>query len=318
MAVAAAPQKQYVPLNQAAQGGMIDDIDVLIADAAFVQWDYNGNIDHEVLALGIQFQDDNGKTYDQYYSAGDLIYFVPSDDGAGIVPVADKQLLNDNTNAMKFLMSLLEVGFPEETLASGNVKELVGTRIHVKQHAQPTRQGLIRGGKNADRAPTVLLASALLALPGQTAPAKAAKPVGGKVPGAQAGKPAGRPTQAAQPKAGLGAKSAPTPRTTTSAPSARAVAGKANGAAGAATPAPDDDLMSVALDILTGILVGTEGGSVAKKELSKLAFQAAGEKVTAGELDAKAKTKVVQLIFQDANLHAWAEQGAIQYDGAQV
>jgi hypothetical protein len=74
----------------------------------------------------------------------------------------------------------------------------------------------------------------------------------------------------------------------------------------------------VALDILTGILVAAEGNSVAKKELSKLAFQAAGEKVTAGELDAKSKTKVVQLIFQDANLHAWAEQGAIVYDGAQV
>ena len=307
----ATAQKQYVPLNQASQGSIIDDIDVLIADAAFVQWDYNGNIDHEVLALGIQFQDDNGKTYDQYYSAGELTYFVPSDDGAGVVPVADKQLLNDNTNAMKFLMSLLEVGFTEETLATGNVKELVGTKIHVKQQAQPVRQGLIRGGKNADRTPTVLLASALISLPGQEAPAPAKKPAGGKVPGATASS-----------KPGLGAaKSAVTPATTKSAATARTGAGKPNGAAGKSTPAPsavgDDGLKDTALEILTGIIVANDG-AVTKKDLSKLAFQAAGEKVTAGELDAKSKTKVVQMIFQDANLHAWANDGAIVYDGAQV
>lgn len=305
------PQQSFVPLNQAAQGGIIDDIDVLIADAAFVQWDYNGNIDHEVLALGIQFQDDNGKTYDQYYSAGELTYFVPSDDGAGVVPVADKQLLNDNTNAMKFLMSLLEVGFPEETLATGNVKELVGTKIHVKQQAQPVRQGLIRGGKNADRTPTVLLASALISLPGQEAPAPAKKAPAGKVPGAQAAKPAAG--AGAKPAGGLGKSAAPA--------SKAAVGGKANGAAGKSTPAPsaagDDGLKDTALEILTGIIVANDG-AVTKKDLSKLAFQAAGEKVTAGELDAKSKTKVVQMIFQDANLHAWANDGAIVYDGAQV
>lgn len=302
------PQQSFVPLNQAAQGGIIDDIDVLIADAAFVQWDYNGNIDHEVLALGIQFQDDNGKTYDQYYSAGELTYFVPSDDGAGVVPVADKQLLNDNTNAMKFLMSLLEVGFPEETLATGNVKELVGTKIHVKQQAQPVRQGLIRGGKNADRTPTVLLASALISLPGQETATPAKKPAGGRVPGTTAAKPG-------LGKAGAATVAKPSAGTASSA-SAKV---KPNGSAGKPTPAPaaDTSLDDVALEILTGILVANDG-AVSKKDLSKLAFQAAGEKVTAGELDAKSKTKVVQLIFQDAKLHAWANDGAIVYDGAQV
>src|SRR5258708_928208 len=155
-------QKQGASLAQFATRTLIDDIDVEIADAAFVSWDYNGNIDHEVLALGIQYTDDNGKQYDQYYSAGELTFFVPSDDGGMAVPVADKQMLSDSTNAAKFLLSLLECGFPEEILAAGNVKALVGMKLHVKQQAQPVRQGLIRGGKNADRPPHVLLCSAII------------------------------------------------------------------------------------------------------------------------------------------------------------
>lgn len=308
------PQKSYVPLNQAAQGGLIDDLDCLIADAAFVQWDYNGNIDHEVLALGIQFQDDNGKTYDQYYSAGELTYFVPTDDGAGIVPVADKQLLNDNTNAMKFLMSLLECGFPDDKLASGNVKEMVGTKVHVKQQAQPKRQGLIRGGKNPDREPTVLLVSAILSLPGEQAQA----PVKGKT--GVAGKPVtGRPANqtGGVAKGGLG-KGAPAgkPATTTTAVSARPAGGKANGAAGPATPAADDVDKGLVAEMVQAIVLET--GGVAKKDLSKLLFQKATQMVQDGLLESKNKTKLVQLAFQDATLHELAQNGVIVYDGAQL
>jgi hypothetical protein len=310
-----APQKQFVPLNQAAQGGIVDDIDVLIADAAFVQWDYNGAIDHEVLALGIQFQDDNGKQYDQYYSAGELTYFVPSDDGAGIVPVADKQMINDNTNAWKFISSLMECGFPEDKLASGNVKEFVGTKVHIKQIAQPVRQGLIRGGKNADRTPTVLLVTAILGLPGEQQAAKPKTTVGGKVPGAQT-RPT--PTQTKLGSAPTAAGKAATSQArlgASTASSSKSV--KPNGAAGASVPAASDDHLTIALDVLNEILM-EQGGPVIKKDLSKLAFQKLGERVQAGTLDAKLKTKMAQLIFQDANLHAWQEQGAIQYDGAQV
>lgn len=312
-----AQQQQGISLAQSSQGGIIDDIDVNIIDAAFCEYDYQGAIDHNILALGIQLKDESGKTYDQYYSAGELTYFVPSDDGGMAVPVADKQLLTDTCNAWKFLASLMESGLPDTVLAAGNVKALVGMRVHVKQQAQPKRSGLIRGGKNADREPTVLLVSAILSMPGQDAqPVKKSSGIAG------AGKPVqGRPTQAAPAtKPGLGR--ATTPVTTAPAPahaSAKSATSpsKPNGAVGASTVATNDDDKAVAADILNGILTES-GGSVTKKDLAKLAFQKAGEKVNAGELDIKAKTRIVQLIFQDAFLHELATGGGIAFDGATV
>lgn len=306
------PQQQGISLAQAAQGGIIDDIDVEIIDAAFCQYDYQGNLDHEILALAIQYQDEAGKTYDQYYSAGELIYFVPSDDGSMAVPVADKQMLADSSNAWKFLASLIEVGFPVEMLESGNVKKFVGMKVHVKQHAQPKRQGLIRGGKNADREPTVLLVTSILSMPGET-PAKkpAGKPAAQTAArpglGAKAGQPVGaRPAPAAPAKPGLGAKTA-----------AKGPV-KPNGQAGPSTPAgaSEDDKL-IATDMLNGILIEA-GGSITKKDLSKLAFQAAGALVEAGAIEAKAKMKYVQLVFQDAFLHELAQSQLIVFDGANV
>jgi hypothetical protein len=303
-------QVQGIVLNQASQGGIIDDIDVEIIDASFCEWDYNGNIDHNILALGVQYQDDTGKSYDQYYSAGELTYFVPSDDGGMAVPVADKNMLTDTCNAWKLLASLMECGGEPMValLGRGNVKELVGMKVHVKQFAQPKRQGLIRGGKNADREPTVLLVNSILAWPGQAAPAPVKKAgIGG------AGKPVtGRPTtRTGTPALGAVGKAAPATQT---------AKGKANGQAGPSTisgaGAGEDD-KALAAEAVSAILVES-GGSVTKKDLAKLAFQKAGEMVTGGKLDAKNKTKIVQLIFQDAFLHELAQAGVIAFDGATV
>lgn len=298
-----AGQQTGVSLAQFSQGGLIDDIDITIVDAAFAEWDYNGSIASPVLALAVQFEDGDGKTYDQYYSAGDLQYFVPSDDGTMAVPVGDKQLLNDNTNAAKFFASLLECGFPEDKLGGGNVKCMVGTKGHVNRVAQPKRQGLIRGGKNAEKEATVLLMSTITELPGE-----GPKKVAGKVA-------TGRPTQVGKP----GLKPANTAAARPAQPSGLAKLktaspskGKPNGQAGASTPV-GDDLSGPASEILFAILAE---GPVEKKKLATLVFRAAGEKVQAGELDAKDKTKVSQLVFQDAFLHKLAEQGVIEYDGA--
>jgi hypothetical protein len=306
-------QQQGIALNIASQGGLIDDRDVEFIDVAFCEYDYAGSIDHNILALAVQMQDEEGKTYDQYYSAGELTYFVPSDDGAMAVPVADKQQLTDSCNAWKFLASMLECdNRMNDILATGNVKNLIGLKAHVKQHAQPKRQGLIRGGKNADREPTVLLVSAILALPGEGAPATTKK-----AGIAGAGKPvAGRPAQAAQAaKPGLGGKGA---QARTVAPAGKGT--KPNGGAGVATPAAGDDDKALATDILLEILT-TDGGAVPKtgeKGLSKRAFQVAGERVQAGQLATKDKTRIVQLIFLDTFLHELAQAGTVEYDGATV
>lgn len=338
-----APQKQYVRLDQAAQGGLIDDIDVTILDAAWMQLGpqpvlegleaYQGRLDHDILILGIQFQGESGKTFIQPYSAGELTFFVPDDSGEGLIPVADKQMINDSTNAWKFISSLFECGFPPDRLTAGNIKAIVGTKVHVKQVVQPKRTFLIRGGQQqSDRDPTTLLVSAILSLPGEEqamqaqlaqapkapAPRKpraAADPAQtpATVPGATAGKPAlGRPT--AIPAKATGTLGAPA----TSRAAASVPTGKVNGGAGAPVPvdASDDDKV-LATDILNEILAA-HGGSIAKKELAQEAFQAAQARVDAGHIELKRKMPIVQLIFRDPFLHELAKNGLVLYDGATV
>jgi hypothetical protein len=278
-------------LVQFQQGGLIDDIDVEIVDAAFTEWDYNGAVDHPVLALGIQYKDGNDKTYDQYYSAGELTYFVPSEDGSMAIPVGDRQLLNDNTNAAKFLASLIEANFPVELLESGNVKAMIGTRCHVNQVAQPKRQGLIRGGKNADREARVLLVSAILSLPGETAPKN-------KTMTANKGGIA-KPAMAQTGKPGLGGGAKPQ--------AAQPVNGQASDA---------DELKLIAAQVVSEVLAAN--GPLAKKDLNTQVFRAATAKVQAGELDAKMKTKLTQMCFQDSFLHELVSEGQITYDGATI
>ena len=118
------------------------------------------------------------------------------------------------------------------------------------------------------------------------------------------GKPVSTPTRPAA--RGVGASA------TTASPAKRV-----NGGAGAPTTSAGDDDKTLAADILTGILIEHEG-AVSKKDLAKFAFQAAGAKVSEGALDAKAKTRIVQLVFQDSFLHELAEQGGIVFDGATV
>lgn len=293
MSPSTASQQQGILLTQFSTGSILDDADVTIADAMFVEWDYQGKIDHKILALGIQYKDENDKEHDQYYSAGELTYFVPSPDGAMAVPVADKQMLTDNCNAAKFILSLLESGFPPDQLGS-SVKALIGLKCHVKQHAQPKRQGLIRNAGD-DKEKTVLLVTQILAMPG-------AVPAGG--------------AKTTAPKTAMGTMGTKKAPAATPA-SASASASKVNGAAGASTVVAGVDERALAADILNDILAEA-GGSLVKKELNPLVFRAAGAKVVAKEIDTATKNKIVQLLFKDEFLHELAQGGAIAYDGTTV
>lgn len=308
------------------EGGLFSDLDMTIGDAKFAEWDYNGTISPPVLAMGVQFIDENGKTYDQYFSAGDLKRFVPSEDGNMAIPVGDAQAMNNNTNAAKFLMSLCECGFPEELIGPGDLSALVGTKVHVVRVAQPKREGLIRD-KQSDRPDTVLLVTKLIALPGQAATAK--KGLGAKKPAATAtvGKPAlgakapaataaaaGKANGLAKTGAGLGAGKV-------AAPAKKTLGGKAAPAAAAAPEAPaetegaDEETLSLAKQVLIQCLIDGDG-TVDKKNLP-----AAAVKQLAGN---KLKTKVVPVIHSDEFLNAVAAEPlevdgttyTAEYDGA--
>lgn len=178
------------------QGGLIDDVDVLVKRARFVAWDYEGKQDNPVLAIHMtlnQVVDDTD--VEQYWSCGDMQYFVPSEDpknpdlnGVTCVQVGEKTALNSGTNGALLLNSLVQVGFPEDQFDSGDLRVLEGIKIHVNRVPQPKRSNMAKkDGAKGD--PMVLIATVLLAMPGESTTTKKATGIASK--GAVTGKPNG-------------------------------------------------------------------------------------------------------------------------------
>ena len=283
-----APTQKVASLTEFS-AGLFDDIDVTILDAAFCDWDYNGQVPMPVLACGIQFQDDNGATYDHYCSTGDPDpsgnrNFEASEDGAFAIPVGSRAMLGRDSNFGQFMQTLLQAGFPQDMLADGSVKHLIGTKVHVLRVPAPgSRKGLIRTGKNAEREQTVLTVTKIIALPGaQVAVSVRNAP-----------------------------KTHPPARAAAAQPAAAPRLGKANGQAGAAATATaaaggDDEVDTLAADTLLQVLAES-GGSLIKKEIPPKVLQS----LKGNPL----KAKVVSRVYQDAFLETVE---GITYDGATI
>lgn len=320
-------------------GGLIDDVNVEILDAKFVEYDYDGSVNPPVLALAVELNPYDGgedaKPSVEYLSAGALTRFVPSEDGSMAVPVGDAQLLNDNCNAIKFLFSALEQGFPEDLLEAGDVTTLVGMKCHILRVEAPKRQGLIRGGKNADRPQTTLTVSSIIELPGAGGPTGGKKAVSSPKPAAGARPATARPAQAASARPATTTR-ATAPRAasvTTASPSkangratpatARPVAGKAAAGTAAAgqTAEPDPRIKVLAMQVLTTMLSDAEGnpiGPVATRDVPKNAFNVTRQFVKAGTMTLKDQSAVSALTFDEAFLTGLAKDGMVAYDGATV
>jgi hypothetical protein len=173
------------PSDAVQGGGLIDDVDVTIKSCRFKAWDYNGALPQPVLGLSVDFDyldvtSGQSAEANQVYSAGDMKHFVPSQDGRMAVAVGGKTGLNENTNAMLFLVSLVNCGFPENKIGD-DVSVFEGTHCHVTQVPQPKRGGAAAGGDKK----TVLVVSKIHKFPwdaGQAvaktkAPAKKAEAV---------------------------------------------------------------------------------------------------------------------------------------------
>jgi hypothetical protein len=147
--------------------GLIDDADLTVKEAKFLLYDYNGTVQNATLALGLILVDDEGKEYEQYFSAGDPKHFVPSKDGKRAIQVGQKTGLNDNSNFAMFIMALVNAGFPEDQL-SDDVSAFEGLYAHWNRQAQPERSGLAQGQKQEKgREKSVLVPTKILSMPGE-------------------------------------------------------------------------------------------------------------------------------------------------------
>lgn len=165
------------PSDQTA-GGMLDDVDVTFTECSFVEYDYNGKADKPTLALKVMMNDGEND-HEQYFSAGDLERFQPSEDGKGIVAVSGAKGLSSTSNCAIFLKSIVDVGFPEDKL-TGRVDVFENMNAHLVRIPQPKRKGL---QQSDDRERTVLTVVKINRMPWEkSGGAKAATAAGNKAP----------------------------------------------------------------------------------------------------------------------------------------
>lgn len=153
--------------DDAGAGGLaIDDVDCTIKELRFVDdFDYGGTVSKIPLSLRCTFESPEfAEAQVQYFSAGSLDRFEPSEDGLCAVPAEgqdDSILLIKTTNALLFITSLTESGFPKDKIAD-EVDVFEGTEVHVRQVPRPKMRGIDREG---DAEKTILVVTKIHKLP---------------------------------------------------------------------------------------------------------------------------------------------------------
>lgn len=178
-------------------GGLKDDFDGEIVKARVVPWDYDGNIDHDILAVALTIQPDDEKDpFVQHYSCGELEHFMPSKDGESPVDtdgdgealegiyalrVGKKEQLNNNTNWAHFIGALIDAGFDKSKLVAA-VTFAEGIYGHWNRIPQKKRSGIVVQAKQDEgkraRSNDILVLTELKEKPAgaKTAKAAATKP----------------------------------------------------------------------------------------------------------------------------------------------
>jgi hypothetical protein len=235
------------------EGGLLDDKDVTITDAAIVSFDFRGHVDPPVCCLMIEMTPDADPDADtevtprqEYYTIGELSKFTPSADGKYYLAVRPGTHMGKRTKAALFLRKIREVGFEMARLAPPNgIKGLVGVRAHVNNFT--TEKFMGRDGKEAGGKPIVLVTKLL--------------ETGAPTPAANA-------QAATTRKSRGGAKAA-----TTDAPAATATAPTATAPTTApAGGGPNLEVEVRATEIILGLLA-EKGGSVSKTQVSTEMFK---------------------------------------------
>lgn len=141
-------------------GGLMDDFDGVITKARFAPWDYDGKIDHHVLAVALSItpsEDSGAQPFVQHYSAGDLNLFVPTMDGENPVdldngsgeelegiyamPIGKAENLRNSTNWAHFMEALVAAGFATSDITP-SLEFLEGLNCHFNRVPQKKRSGI--------------------------------------------------------------------------------------------------------------------------------------------------------------------------------
>lgn len=161
-------------------GGFGEGVGV-IREARFNQWDYNGSLPQPILALRLKIADAQGNDHVEQLSSGELRFFQPSIDGKRAVPVTQQDKLNINTNAVAFIISLMNADtrgqFAAKLRATDDISILEGLTLYLITK-EVKRAGLVSNvvaGQQA-KAQTQLLVQQVLGYPGEAVSGAAGAP----------------------------------------------------------------------------------------------------------------------------------------------
>jgi hypothetical protein len=213
-APAPAPAQQRVSfrLDNFSQGGVLPEGDYLIKDASFVLFTYtskDGVAGATTTALRLLLQElQNGEPVgdeiEQHYSVGSPEFFVPSEDGLGLVAAGSKTTLAKGSNFFIFMENVINAGFPEDKF-DNDASIFNGTKGHIVHIPAPERKNLkqssVLSGQVQDNKrkfdPTIPVFKTIIQLPWETSKKAPAKPAATKT----TPKPAAAATKAPEPEA---------------------------------------------------------------------------------------------------------------------
>src|SRR5882724_4275906 len=120
-------------------GGRVPDGRYTIKQVTAEVFNYGGT-NKEVPAACLIFKGTDGVEHEQYYSAGDLEYLVPTEDKSAFThPRGEPAKLSLNSNFGKFMKALLNAGFPVGEV-TGKLACITGSDIELVGQAQPKTQ----------------------------------------------------------------------------------------------------------------------------------------------------------------------------------
>lgn len=154
------------PDDYAEGGGLLDNEDVVWDEVRFVIWDYDGR-GPSTPALKVSMTvTDSGDSVDQYYSAGKLQDWEPSEDGTELVSVGKASGINRNSNVAILINSMIEAGFPADKIGD-DCSVMDGLECHMVRQDAPERKGLVSTPREDGKSykPTVLVVDSITKLP---------------------------------------------------------------------------------------------------------------------------------------------------------
>ncbi|MCZ2113256.1 MAG: hypothetical protein LC131_05420 [Anaerolineae bacterium] len=181
-----------VPEDMISQG-LLDDVDVLVHDARWVGYNFEGKSEERFCAkLVLRLIRPDGtideEDHSQYWAAGQIKDWMPDADDNGYTPVKVGGLtgLNNSTNWAFLAATLIAEGLPKTALKDSDMRELIGLRMHMMRKQPPKARdfGEQTPGSTATPGQTksdgrVLVCTKIIALPGEAAgkaPARATTP----------------------------------------------------------------------------------------------------------------------------------------------